>query len=442
MKKFSEQLKKQAESVRLRGSERRELRERLISYMEYHPLPAELKNAELMPAVVKQRVQWFKTNIVMRYASALAVLLVMTVPVIAERTVPGDVLYPIKVRFNEEVRSSLALSPYQKVEWETERLERRISEARLLADAGKLTPEVGAEVAEAVKQHSDAAQKEIAAIRESDSEEAAIAELTFASALEVQSEVLQGHAERVSSTGETEGSSVDTVAGAVDAAREAAAAAKSPDTPSFARLMAHLETETTRAYEYFDTVSKVASESEVKDIEDRLKDIQKKVDNAKKQREVDDADATAGVELLKQALTDTRKLISFITNIDVRENVTIEELVPLSPADENRTAEVLNTLEDIDDGVADINAQKSGFSTSTAAEVEVRISTITNLQAQATAAIDDGDIDAAVQNTDKAFAKFIDLQTFIASEMQVEGDTRATSTKDSETKASTTSKTQ
>ena len=55
-------------------------------------------------------------------------------------------LYLVKVHFNEEIRSTLALSPYEKVAWETKRIERRIAEARLLASEGNLTDELGAGV--------------------------------------------------------------------------------------------------------------------------------------------------------------------------------------------------------------------------------------------------------------------------------------------------------
>ena len=59
-------------------------------------------------------------------------------------------------------------SPYEKVEWETKRLERRIAEARMLAEEGKLTDEVQEAVAEAVKGHSDAAQQGIAELHQTD----------------------------------------------------------------------------------------------------------------------------------------------------------------------------------------------------------------------------------------------------------------------------------
>ncbi|MEZ4200705.1 MAG: hypothetical protein R3B69_03975 [Candidatus Paceibacterota bacterium] len=125
--------------------------------------------------------------------------------------------YPVKVGFNEEVRSTLALSPYQKVEWETTRLERRIAEARLLASEGKLTPEVEAEMAEAVKAHNDAAQKEIASIRATDSEEAALASIALSSALTVQSESLESQLEEGAAS--SSGSSVVALASVVGAAQ-------------------------------------------------------------------------------------------------------------------------------------------------------------------------------------------------------------------------------
>ena len=45
MKRFSEQFKKKSDTIRLRASERADLRDRLVSYMEYHPLPDAPKKA-------------------------------------------------------------------------------------------------------------------------------------------------------------------------------------------------------------------------------------------------------------------------------------------------------------------------------------------------------------------------------------------------------------
>ena len=65
-------------------------------------------------------------------------------------------------------------------------MNRRIAEARLLESEGRLTDEVEAEVAQAVRTHTQNAQREIENLREFDAEEAAIASIEFDSNLEAQ----------------------------------------------------------------------------------------------------------------------------------------------------------------------------------------------------------------------------------------------------------------
>lgn len=56
----------------------------------------------------------------------------------AENTLPGDVLYPIKIKVNEEVRSALSLSSESKASWAARRLERRLEEFEKLVEGNKL----------------------------------------------------------------------------------------------------------------------------------------------------------------------------------------------------------------------------------------------------------------------------------------------------------------
>ncbi|MES2470833.1 MAG: DUF5667 domain-containing protein [Patescibacteria group bacterium] len=56
----------------------------------------------------------------------------------AEKAVPGDILYPIKVNINEPLRSAVAVKKEAKAEWEAKKAERRLTEARILASEGKL----------------------------------------------------------------------------------------------------------------------------------------------------------------------------------------------------------------------------------------------------------------------------------------------------------------
>jgi hypothetical protein len=410
MKRFSEQFKKQAETISMRASERNALRERLMSYMEYHPLPKEVAGKKTSgaarEAIVSEPFFAIKLNAfhVRSFAGVFAVFLIVGVPFVAERSMPGDVLYPVKVEFNEELRSSLALSPYAKVAWETQRLERRLSEARLLASEGKLTEEAETQVAAAVKSHSDAAKREIAQLRESDSDEAAIAEIAFASALAVQSEVLEGHIEKDPQTeGGATGHSVLALASVVAEERNSAEAAQFGTTPSYDKLLGKVESESTQIYELFASVKGQATTKEVADVERRLADIERKIAQAtaiKEGRATDEdlavstmslstrtmkvsdtadtatlsmlATGTASVteevimdevlpeeavaempapdaesiELLRSALADIQKLLSYMTHIDVRENVSIEDLLPLTLTPEERVQEVMNLLDE------------------------------------------------------------------------------------------------
>lgn len=325
MKKFAEQLKKKSESLRLSAYERDELRERVLSYMEYHPLPQHMQKAGSRVSRRKRQVSVFINGwLVGRFAGVAAMLLLVIVPVLAEDALPGDTLYPIKVRFNEELRGAMVSSPYQKVEWETERLERRLEEADLLADTGRLTPAAEADVAEAIKHHSEAARESIASIRASDNDEAALAEIALVSTLEISAEVL-------TKKGSADLNNSSVLFGAVN---EAVMAPQTGDTASYQKILSRVEAETTKAYEYLNSLGTVVTTEQKSDIERRLADVKVKIEDAEKIKEADEEEA---VILLTDALRSTQKLISFMTKFEVRENVTVEELVPIVQTDEEKS---------------------------------------------------------------------------------------------------------
>ena len=58
----------------------------------------------------------------------------------AQNALPGEALYAIKTRINEPIQGALAISNVSQVAWSSQLVDRRLSEAESLAQAGQLTP--------------------------------------------------------------------------------------------------------------------------------------------------------------------------------------------------------------------------------------------------------------------------------------------------------------
>tara|TARA_B100002051_G_scaffold274234_1_gene314881 strand:+ start:4208 stop:5647 length:1440 start_codon:yes stop_codon:yes gene_type:complete len=351
MKRFSEQLHTKAKSVKLRAAERNELRERVVAYMEYHPLPAEMKvkKAKKVSAAPVLTEPFATVKIpfhnIFKVTASLAVLIMVVVPFVAERAVPGDVLYAVKVQFNEELRGSLTFDSVQKVEWETERLNRRIAEARLLASEGRLTEEAEAEVAEAVRTHSENAKREIEELRTEDADAAAIASIALDSTLEVQSTSLKN--EETVEEGEVTTGSVNLIADAIDKSRvEASPENASTTLPAYDKLMARVEQNTTRIYELIASLEGVIEEDSHLEVTRRAQDLDRAIVEAVETAANDQLTAR---EQLVAVLQRTQRLVVFITDLQVVNTVDIETVIPVVLTEEEKEEarlELKTTIED------------------------------------------------------------------------------------------------
>lgn len=406
MSDFEKQLNKVAKDIKLSVAEKRELQARVVSFMEYHPRREKVaaEKAQAYLASQPYSILSFNNRYLQAALGTFAVFVFIVVPTVAEQAVPGDVLYPIKVRVNEEVRGSLTFSPTQKIEWETERLERRIAEVRLLESKGELTPETEAEAVKAVQAHAEAVQDGINKLRDTDAEEASLAEVAFVSALDVQSSVLES--DNKTTTDVNNNDKVDELEQVVKNAKAVAAAAQGTTTPSYDKLIARLEIETTRAYELFKNLDGAATDNEKTEIERRLADIERKIQSGK-------VDKKTGVESLRlvNALSDTRKLISFMTDIDVRSSVLLETLVPIERTDEEKTQLVQENKEVVEEAMAAIElVDEESIDQSILEKVSVGVKNIEMLDERLNQAITESDFDAqvAISNEMKVMAEDIE----------------------------------
>lgn len=342
MKLFDTDIQKYAEKVRLTAAEKRALRERLVSYMEYHPLPKQ----EGMPSPFAFESEPFAVLTFSRRAiqlgAGLFALMLVILPVAAERSVPGEVLYLVKTGVNEPVQAQFATSPYEKIEFETKLVERRVAEARVLASEGKLTEEVQSTLAETVKTHTQNVATQIAELRAQDADGAAIAEVAYNASLEVQTAVLNAEG------AEAEAAPTGPILAAVNAARdEAAVVAEEAEKPSYESILARVEEETEKAETLFETVKKSATDGENRSIERRLSDINRQIADMKAAHErITEATPDRDVHnaqiarFLSKTLGSVQKLTAFMSTVDVRETVALDTLVPVMLSDEERLAAV------------------------------------------------------------------------------------------------------
>ncbi len=335
-----------AKTIRMRAAEKRALRERLVSYMEYHPARVTLREADT-PRIENQLAA--EPYFLLRFSSwqfrafsgVFAVILLVGTPLIAEHAVPGDVLYAMKIHVNEEVKTSLAWTPAERIAWQAERVERRIAEARQLAKDGELTTEAEEAIAATVREHAENATREIAALRSTDAEGAEVAQVALESALDVQTALLTSDAEDDTDPA----SSIDSLAATVAEVRQGVGAHEPNTDPTFTyeRMAARLESETTRARELRDSLAETLNDTEKEDIDRRLADIERSVGDARTTFE--SGDAVSATTVQRTILSDIQKLVSFMTDIDVRTSLSLEEIVPKKLTREEQLAVVASELD-------------------------------------------------------------------------------------------------
>ncbi|HCR52648.1 TPA: hypothetical protein DIV48_03345 [Candidatus Kaiserbacteria bacterium] len=139
---FEELIARAGARIELSASEREKMRFVLREYAAFRPRRA----AQALPgywAAITERIEYLGRRVPAFALGALALMLVSGgVAAAAEGTLPGDLLYPIKVAILEPARTSLTFSAAAKASWQRTLAERRLSEAATLAKQGALSPNI------------------------------------------------------------------------------------------------------------------------------------------------------------------------------------------------------------------------------------------------------------------------------------------------------------
>lgn len=147
--------------VTLRAEEKAAMRTRLVAFMREHPLPIPsddwygIRSPLHLPALQTVRVILSTMVIAAMIGGSVAA---------AEGSLPGDVLYPVKVNVNETVRSAVTVSSSAQAVWDVRRAARRLEEAEKLAISGRLDADTTAKLEAQFEEH---AEKSIALAEES-----------------------------------------------------------------------------------------------------------------------------------------------------------------------------------------------------------------------------------------------------------------------------------
>lgn len=127
----------------LSPSERVAMRATLQEVMEMPVISGGVnRHVQGTPSPFPYGVSFFKPMNVSLVALGAIFLLSGGVAAAAEGSLPGELLYPIKVHVTEEVQAYLTTSDEEKVLWEVARAERRIDEANTLIATGKASPAI------------------------------------------------------------------------------------------------------------------------------------------------------------------------------------------------------------------------------------------------------------------------------------------------------------
>lgn len=169
-------LRQEARSVRLTPDEEIDMRLAVMRYVQAHPPSGAARRGSSLQNYLSMLLSCTASFRVMpMLASFLLVALFGTgVSFAASSALPGDLLYPVKVHFNEKARATFLFSRDSRAHFEAARLELRLEEAAKLAASGRLRGSLKLSVSEKLRKQLLLTQHASAALAESGDHEAAL----------------------------------------------------------------------------------------------------------------------------------------------------------------------------------------------------------------------------------------------------------------------------
>lgn len=154
-------IKNIAEKIKLSPQEKESAKANILNFIRFHPV-SKPDTARLL-----NKGSFFNLfNLNLKPMPAfLSILFILGVSggasLAAESALPGDLLYPVKVGINEEVRAVVSFSAETKANWDTRRLERRLEEAEKLAHKKEFNAEARANIEKNFEAHAERVEKRI-----------------------------------------------------------------------------------------------------------------------------------------------------------------------------------------------------------------------------------------------------------------------------------------
>lgn len=150
-----EKFKKEIKNIKLSETERADIKRSVLNFISKNPRKVNFSNDfKYYPASF--------SLLNFSHSSAFSLLLVLCVILVgggislaAEKSLPGDVLYPFKVQVNEEFVDLLPLPVQIKADWEIKRVSRRLEEAEELASQESLNTETRSRIEANFEDHAE-----------------------------------------------------------------------------------------------------------------------------------------------------------------------------------------------------------------------------------------------------------------------------------------------